>query len=324
MIKRMRFLFAFGFLALFCSCAFYVNNVSAFSLDVQVTPKTTINVNYWYCRFKEQGDGRECGGLYGNSGPFQFSRFEIQDLYTTDTYNVTEGNYYEVRFSILGLTDEAQPMGVLWQARNNDNFDVVSVETVVDDRNLSGWNTSSTGTANAQLYYNTQNVTYLITLRSKVTGSYPFVIGNSRSTLIYQNELKDVRYFTYPSVVEFEPTNDASQEMNDKDNQDREDLENQSSDTQSSSDDSQQEAESTGTTLLSAFTSFVGALSSASPSNCRINMDLGNFDMGNVDLCSLSPPPEFQSIASIMLILFCVPLSIATARKVISLFRSFQ
>lgn len=119
-------------------------------------------------------------------------------------------------------------------------------------------------------------------------------------------------------------TNQYLSEQAEKDQQDRDNLDQASDDADSSSNLSQQQAEQTGTTLLKAFTDFVGALTNARPSNCNLNMDLGNLDMGVVNLCSLSPPPVFQTIASIFMILFCVPLSIATARKVISLFRSFQ
>lgn len=116
----------------------------------------------------------------------------------------------------------------------------------------------------------------------------------------------------------------AEAEMNEKDNQDRSDIQSQQSSVDSGADSSQDSAESTGTTLLVAFSSFVSAITSARPSNCNINMDMGNLDLGVVNFCQLSPPPEFQTLASIFMILFCVPLSVATARKVINLFRSFQ
>lgn len=112
--------------------------------------------------------------------------------------------------------------------------------------------------------------------------------------------------------------------LKDNDEQDRENIEQQSSDSEDAASDSADDAEATGTTLLAAFQAFVNALTNASPSNCNLDMDLGNLDLGVVNLCQLSPPSQFQTIASIFLIIFCVPLSIATARKVISLFRSFQ
>lgn len=129
-----------------------------------------------------------------------------------------------------------------------------------------------------------------------------------------------------PYVIEPDPNPvaDELEEQNDKDDQDRSDMSNQQNSVDSGSDSSQQAAESTGTTLLAAFSSFVTAITSARPSNCRIDMDMGNLDLGLVDFCQLSPPPAFQTLSSIFLILFCVPLSFSTARKVISLFRSFQ
>lgn len=114
------------------------------------------------------------------------------------------------------------------------------------------------------------------------------------------------------------------QDKQDQDEEDRDNIEEQSSDIDSESSDSSSDAEQQGTTLLGAFSAFVTALTSASPSNCVLDMDLGNLDLGNVDFCTLSPPQPVPTIASIFLILFCVPLSIATAKKVINLFRSFQ
>lgn len=119
-------------------------------------------------------------------------------------------------------------------------------------------------------------------------------------------------------------TADAVEEQNRRDDEDRDNIEQQSSNIDDSASDSQSDAQSTGTTLLSAFTAFVNALTNANPSNCNIDMDLGNLDLGVVNLCQLSPPSGFTTLSSIFMILFCVPLSIATARKVISLFRSFQ
>lgn len=101
-------------------------------------------------------------------------------------------------------------------------------------------------------------------------------------------------------------------------------MENAQTDANSGADDSGEAASQSGSTLLQAFTDFVSAITSASPSSCNINADIGDLKLGNVDLCELSPPASVQIISSILLIGFCVPLSIATARKMINLYRSFQ
>lgn len=106
--------------------------------------------------------------------------------------------------------------------------------------------------------------------------------------------------------------------------QSEQDFQDTQDDAQDSADDSADEAESSGSTLLGAFTSFLGALTNQSATTCVINADIGRFRMGNVDLCELDPPPAFQAISSIMVIGFTIPLSLALGRKMISLFRSFQ
>ena len=120
-------------------------------------------------------------------------------------------------------------------------------------------------------------------------------------------------------------TNNILQEQNDRDQQDRDNMEQAVDDADAAGDSSQAQAESTGTTLLKGFTDFVSALTSASASNCVIRFDImGHINGGDVDLCQLSLPAPLQVISSLILIGFCVPLSIATAKKVIALFRSFQ
>lgn len=123
--------------------------------------------------------------------------------------------------------------------------------------------------------------------------------------------------------AEQEETNDKLDREWQQEQNDRDDLTDQQQDISDDADDSAQQAETAGTTLLGAFSSFVGALTNASPTNCVIDMDMGNLDLGEVDLCQLSPPQPIPTIASIMLIAFCVPLSLATATKMINLFRSF-
>ena len=83
------------------------------------------------------------------------------------------------------------------------------------------------------------------------------------------------------------------------------------------------DAENRGQTLLGALGSLISALRVSPSASCVIDMDLGNVDFGQADLCALSPPQEFQIISSLVVIGFAVPLSLAAAHKMINLFRSF-
>lgn len=99
---------------------------------------------------------------------------------------------------------------------------------------------------------------------------------------------------------------------------------NAQTDAETNGDQSASSAEATGTSLLGVFMQFVNALTNVNPkSNCYINADLGHLDLGRLDLCSSSPPREFQFISSLIVIGFSVPVSIMLVKKMISLFRGF-
>lgn len=128
--------------------------------------------------------------------------------------------------------------------------------------------------------------------------------------------------------TEQQAINDSIQQQTQQEQQHYDDVQDTFDDAQDAADadssSSSQQATTSGSTLLQAFIQFVNALTNSSATNCVINADIGDFRMGNVDLCQLDPPPAFQTISSIMVIGFVVPLSLALGRKMISLFRSFQ
>lgn len=252
---------------------------------------------------------------------------DIYGLRTHNTIHVEEGMYYQGFFILRNLNPNQLPQ-LYWNFNQSDDFNFITIEELYDDSiytslsytcNTAG--TSCTGTQHEDIF----NKVYMVTLQATHTGDVRFQFGTPTSVLVKSVGTSNY-VFGLRKIVEYKPSSieSALEEQNQKDDQDRSNMESQQSDSQQGADDSQSDAEQQGTTLLAAFTSFVNALTSATPSNCRLDMDLGNLDMGQVDLCQLSPPAGFSALASVFMILFCVPLSIATARKVISLFRSFQ
>lgn len=87
---------------------------------------------------------------------------------------------------------------------------------------------------------------------------------------------------------------------------------------------SSQDAQTGTTGLLNAITGAVSVISSASPTNCKINGNMGNLDIGQLDLCANPAPTFIQTIGSLILILMCVPLAISLFNRFIAIFRSFQ
>lgn len=259
---------------------------------------------------------------------------DVNSVQTLQNYHFEEGYYYQVQM-VLRNNDRSTILAkpIYWNFYNNDDFTNVALEIYYDDDRETVQKCGYTYIGNQITSTNciesvaTYNQIMLFTVRANRTGDYPFRIGTDTAVLIRGNypvtQVSDYKYtFGLRKITEFKASGAA--ELNEKDEEDRNNIESQSSDIDSDSQSSSEDAENTGTTLLGAFSGFISALTNTNPSNCVIDMDLGNLDMGNVDFCTLSPPAGFSALASVFMILFCVPLSIATARKVISLFRSFQ
>lgn len=101
--------------------------------------------------------------------------------------------------------------------------------------------------------------------------------------------------------------------------------------TQGASDDSStagssssSDATSTTSSLLSVIGAGIGAITTATPTNCRINGDMGNLDIGNIDLCANPVPAFIAVIGSIIAVLVVLPLVIVLFNRFISIIRSFQ
>ena len=87
---------------------------------------------------------------------------------------------------------------------------------------------------------------------------------------------------------------------------------------------SSSDATSATSSLLSVIGAGIGAITTAQPTNCRINGDMGNLDVGTIDLCG-NPVPTFISvIGSIIAVLVVLPLVIVLFNRFISIIRSFQ
>lgn len=328
------------------------SNVNAvdFTTSVEATGYSISagNINCIYSTFSVSGNDY-CNVSNTDMDP----QYILMQMVSTADLFVTEGNYYETTL-YLRHAQIVEPRkrdvlnkALLWNVSTNSNFSVVHVSTSyeMDAQGPAGIGLSCSATSGdpasspqaCQDYTAPYIYAINIILRANVTGHVTFVLGDGHNILAWLNtDLYPQHHFPnwigetkLGHIVEYRPKADSAADaigqQNKKDEEDRQNIDNQQSEASSDADSSQSDAESTGTTLLAAFTAFVDALNNSSPTDCNINFNIMNgFNGGNVNLCRLSVPSSFQVIGSLVLIGFCVPLSIATARKVIDLFRSFQ
>lgn len=93
---------------------------------------------------------------------------------------------------------------------------------------------------------------------------------------------------------------------------------------QNQGNNSSESASQASTGLINAIGGFVGAITSASASNCNIVANLNHLDLGTLDLCDFQVPSFIQIIGSLILISLIIPFAIIMFKRFIGLFRSFQ
>lgn len=172
--------------------------------------------------------------------------------------------------------------------------------------------------------------------------SYLIVIrGGGDSNPIFSAEVANNRtyYLTLmsPANINFTLSEDAStsglgeinqsinnvnnqlEEMNDRDAQDREDLQNSSDSASDSADDLGNDVDDAGEQLLYVLTNFYGLFLNPPSSDCTIDGDTGFIDLGDIDLCYLSPPPAVSILATLLLIGLVIPFAVSAISTLIKL-----
>lgn len=243
---------------------------------------------------------------------------------TSNTIETVAGNYYRGLVVIHSL-EESPP--ILWTLNTTNDWILTDLRVISEDTERQRYfleyasgNGAINGTSSSYAYSNF----YEVILQAKNDGNYKWSFGFGNDVLWQPTsadlQLDNIVYLS--KISEYSP--DSSSEMNQKDNQDRSDIESQSSSTDSSASSSQSDVESASGSIISNITSIVGALNT-SATNCNINLDTGNLQLTNVNLCSV--PNEIRSlINNIMVLIVTVSVllcSYSLIRQFLSLYESF-
>lgn len=94
------------------------------------------------------------------------------------------------------------------------------------------------------------------------------------------------------------------------------------SDSQTSSDNSQSEVDSASKGLFDILTSFVGAITGASPGTCSVSGNFGFFDAGNIDLCTGASKitPITNVVGAVMLVGLIIPACVVLLHRFVDLY----
>lgn len=127
--------------------------------------------------------------------------------------------------------------------------------------------------------------------------------------------------FELLDAIEFKPTN-AAEEMNEKDNEDRNNIESQSSQTESDADQSKEDVEQGTSSLISTISSFSTMLAGIHTTNCRLpEISAYGFNLGRIDICTFSPPNWVSVVGNVIVSLIAVRLAIAIFRRIMGIIK---
>lgn len=126
----------------------------------------------------------------------------------------------------------------------------------------------------------------------------------------------------YTEVPDEDKAAEELNEMNEKDEQDRNNIESQQESNEGSAEDKKDEANTTGTTLMGAFSALISALGNVHSTNCKLpNMQVYTLQLKNMDLCTVNMPTGISALAGIAVSLLIVKLGISLVKRMLALYR---
>lgn len=301
----------------------FSNNVSAVDTVLDLNGYEIINsaaaprVN---CTFNDTSLNKNnvvsCGGPNSSS----VNTTILRTFYTVDEWNMQRGDVVEFDILIWSPTNLASldgfTPGVISMPYPFRVMSVTQKATNVFTNDVQAITNGTGGTLyNGNAYFSIFH--YSLSYVGGNNVSYSLGWSSANDQFAWYGESLNFRMF---NVVQWRLSGNGSSDQQNEINATNESVQQSESEGASSQSDAQ-----TGTaSLISTIGSAVSAITSASPTNCLINGNMGNFDMGQIDLCSNPVPAFVQIISSLILILITVPLCIVMFNRFIGLFRSFQ
>lgn len=316
--------------------------VHADVLSVNVAPKWTNYPATWQFYVYQGASGTNWIGSTNSASP------------DPATKNMRKFRFNLPNGIVLGLGDYITADLYLRQNVSNNSLDLSVGPMKSDTSHITLLSAETSQSSNSQTL---MHLTFYVEDTIRVTNTTTYVtVGSSRTndsniiwwfdTVTNNADLQAVggvvNFYTTKSGTDYTGSlnniNTGITNLNSKLNQTNnkiDSIQNSLDEAKSDTQDAQADAEDTGddattdsqtatTNLLGVITQAVTAISSVSPSNCNLNGNMGNLNLGNMNMCDNPVPTFITVIGSLLLILAIVPLAIHLFNLFISITRSFQ
>lgn len=284
-------------------------NAKALDFVVQVEPtgntytvgsdlRCTIDNNYNISTVIANTHG-ECNIPQGSSSSLTVY---IRNIYLNRSIEVTEGNYYTF---FLGYETSEGFGNVAWNLNtNNNDWSILEFKQVTQDEMINfctRWRSSNQ--TNLDYYCGTTNTGWLsnyysVTLKAKKSGNLTPILGNM-SGIPRSFMITTLGQISMSTIYESKPSPMA--EMNEKDNQDRNDLEQQSGDIDSEAQDTSSDLSNASSNIFTQASNILGAFNTPS-TDCIISVTTGSqgsLKLNNMNICNM--PSEMRSMTQTIL-----------------------
>lgn len=305
--KKMAFLWAEGLVCCLGLIFIMSHNVSAFQITESVQNRVSISAPYWSYRSNDSWSSRRNSSITRTPNDSTITGIS---LYSSSNVGVSvKKGEYIVMHGWITFNEISHGSEYF----NIAGYLGISAASETRNCNIINWDYMY------QEYWASQGVeryNFDVTCRVLADTNLPFLNFYTRSNVSGASGTDPVMSMNITGWDVYVHSDETSKEENAA----NENIEQNEQDSSSSGSD----AENASQSLISAIGGFVSSITSASPSNCNIDGDMGKFDLGNIDLCANPVPTYIQIISSFILIGLCIPFAIIMFNRFIALFRSFQ
>lgn len=257
---------------------------------------------------------------YSTQGALSPNVVKVKKIVTSNSITFKKGDIVE--FDIIAYHDPAAYFENFsfraFKLNNVNDFYMMGYDSVLNLYGHDSWVNSS---GNAIHYH---DINQIMRFRVYVQNDIYTPIGlyatdtNYNPIATYNEASQDIKWNLINLTV-YRKTGKSSV------NQEQEEAtQDAADDSQTSGDSSQDSAESATQSLLTTINNGIGVITSARATNCQIDGDIGNLDLGNLDLCANPVPTFVQIILSLVAVVTVIPLAIVLFNRFIGIFRSFQ
>ena len=260
---------------------------------------------------------------------------QILYIVSNNNVNVKKGHIYEVKV-YTRITQSANALGyitypipVIWSvAGSGTPLNLILRQVDIDYEGVGTVSNVSVlnNTTYTYEYYPQQIIVYSLYMEAQNDGTGQFKIGRDNNTQFFN--LPPGNLYVPPFQLSFNVTineyssETSSDEVAEKELEDRDNLEEQSETTDGQADTASNAAEQTGTTLFGAFTQLLTALTNVSGNSCTLpSMQVYSLNLGRMDLCTFTVPSQITALVSIGMVFIIVPLGIHLVKRMINLYK---